>query len=328
VKCGRCLKDVPVLTPSPDGDQDLCSDCYAEVYRRSHAARKFPKLPVIAAVVAAVLVVGVVYAFMRKDSSGEVAEAPKTEGTALTGPNKPDPRKTQPAKKPAPKPGKNTSAPTTVPPAKTEEEKSEEPAAKPDEQPAEPPAPTDAKKEETPPPENKTEPPQPRSTAIETAQFVLTPGSVRQAGQISVSVHAADGQATTHPLAAPELETLFEVAVNLKPTDENGLVIAGLSLRVGETPYIPIQARAFSSPYLAPSDQALILSESATVSVSFGAEQESATVSERGDELVVTRKDKPTVIPITFLFALPKDVDASGGAAIVLPEGEVPVALK
>ncbi len=332
VKCGRCHKDVPVLTPSPEGDQDLCGDCYAEVYRQLHAAKSFPKGPVIAGVVAAIVVIAVVYAIVGGGTPEQVAQTPpaKGDGTAATGPNK-----AGPGKKPAPKPAKTATTPAAAPvpvpdpdvveiPEKTEDEKSE-PAAKTDDGTGDQPA--EAKKDEPAPTEPKAPEP-PKATQIETATFVLTAGGARQAGQVSVSVHGEDGQATTHPLPVPEQESLYEVSLNLRPTSDADLVVTGLSLRIGETPYLPIQAHVFGGSYLAPSDTALVLSESATIIVTFNAEQETTTVSDRGDELVAARKDKPVSVPVTFLFALPKELDTSGGVAIVLPEGELAIALR
>ncbi len=330
VKCGRCHKDVPVLTPSPDGDLDLCGDCYAAVYRQLHAARGFPKGPLIAAIIAAVVVVATVCIVLSRSKPEDSAAAPasKTDTSVLVGPNKPDPRKAPP-KKPSAPPAREPSKPVPAEePAKPDEtetppEDSAEPAEDAGETKAEEPA--EPKADEAPPKAAETPPP---ATRIEAASFVLTAGGARQTSQASVSVHAADGQTTTQQIPVPESETLYEVSLTLTPTAEADVVVAGLALRVGETPFIPIQARLFGGPYLAPSETTLLLSESATIIVSFGAEEDSIVVSERGDELVAGRKDKPVSIPLTVLFALPKDMEAGGPAAIVLPEGEVPVVLR
>jgi len=332
VKCGRCHKDVPVLTPSPEGDLDLCSDCYAAVYRQLHAARGFPKGPLVAALVAAVVVVAVVCIVMSRGTPEDTATtpAPKTDSSALVGPNKPDPRKApkKPAAAPAAKePAKPAPAAEPVKPddAEMPAEEGAEPAEE-DAEPAEPKAEEAAEPKAEAPPKAAATPP--AVTRIETASFVLTAGGARQTSQASVSIHGADGQTATQQLHVPETETLYEVSLTLAPTADDDIVVAGLALRVGETPFIPIQARLFGGPYLAPSEAVLLLSESATIIVSFGAEEDTIAVSDRGDELVALRRSKPASIPLTVLFALPKDREAGDAAAIVLPEGEVPVSLR
>jgi len=333
VKCGRCQKDVPVLTPSPEGDMDLCGDCYAAVYRQLHAARGFPKKPIIAAVVAAVAAVAAVCLFVAPGAPGDSkdAPAPKTETSALVGPNKPDPRKTPKRTPAAPvKPAKTAPAAKPAAPAQTPppdedagepDERADQAAAKPDEsgEAAEPAA------EETQP---KAATPPPAAARLETAAFVLTASGAHRTAQASVSVHKADGQTGTQTIHVPETEILYEVSLALAPTAEDDIVVTGLALRVGGTPFIPIQARLFGGPYLGPSEAAPLLSESAAIVVSFGAEEDSIAVSDHGEELVALRRTRPASIPLTVLFALPRDMQPGESAAIVLPEGEIPVALR
>jgi hypothetical protein len=346
VKCNRCKKEVPVLTPLPEGDQDVCEQCYAEVYQASTAKRPMPKGALVGAVVcaAAALVVAAYVVLLRGGAPATPPPQPSdAAAVSITGPNKPPPKtvkpkqpkakpKAAPPKAETPKPKEAEPAPTApqepapapeaapTPPAEEAQPEGEKT------EPAEKAGSTETKAEEAPQePKPAAESTQPK--VIETNEFSLTFRSAKRLGKATVSFPAADGATSTADLNG-EGVTFFELAFTLAPKAENDLVIGNASLAVGGTVLTPIQGKVFDLPYTAPSAEVLEFSPQARMALSFGAEENSAQAVESGaaiGELAVARKDRATQIPVTLLFAVPAEHDPA--AVFVLDNQEFAVTL-
>jgi hypothetical protein len=263
VKCGRCQNDVPVLTPSPEGDQDLCEDCYATAYRELMGKRKGPTGAIIGVVVLVLAVaVGAYFAF--SGSNGDSPPAPEDDNprASLNGPKKNVAKSVKPRtrKKPRPKPDttpEKPPAPKKEPPPEEEPPPDEEPP--PEEEPfpeeEQPPEEVDPEEEPVPGEGPETEP-TPAPQGLDTPLFSLMPGSFGPAGSAAVTLlNAEEGEASTLAIE-PRDGTLCELSLTLtvKDTTETagGVAMEGLVLIAGDAEFAPLHARASSLPYAAP----------------------------------------------------------------------------
>ncbi len=344
MKCGRCQRDVPVLTPSPDGDLDLCEECYATVFQERMGKRKAPTGAIVGAVVLALVVVGAAYVAFS-GSGGDPTTSPDSKNlrASLDGPKKNVARsvkprtRRKPRRRPKPSP-ERPPAPEKKTPVEGEQPPEEEPATDEafppeDRNPDEQPAPEDESEKTEEKPESEALKPEPSASGqIETALYSLAFRSSSPAGTASVSLTDVEGEEESSAVIEPREGALCELSLSLTlkdvPEAADEVAVEGLVLIAGNAEFAPIQATASSQPYTAPSAEAAELAVNARIVLVFGAEVNVVEPFAEGGEiveLVIGLTGRPATIPVKLLFDLPSDVTE---ADLFLANQELPVTLR
>ena len=293
MKCARCNKEVPVLTPSPAGEQDLCEECYAQVYEELQARRAGGKKGLFGAILFAAILVGVFgYILLRPGRLPDNdTKQKRLDLKSLTGPNK-----AAALLRRKPKPPLRSSRKPALPAAAA-------------------PSPGKRKIERS------------GTAALRTPSAVLRFASARKLRTVSiVPVELPEG--TSAPVITDEEFQLIEVTLNAAPTAQGvgEVEIPAVLLSAGGEIFSPFQTRVFSHPYRAPSAEVLELAEGARIVVVFEAQEDGVEPVSRGrviEEVVVGSTGRTERIPVTFLYAIPPG--ASPPYKIVMDDQELTV---
>lgn len=296
MKCDRCQKDSSVLTPSPDGDQNLCEECYSVIFHQKLGYKRSHTGALVGGILTALAVLGLVYfLFLRpadEDGDGNQTSTSKTSTTTKKPANPAPPRK---------KPVFGKNRPRTTPkrsPPKTNTTNTD--------------TNNTGNTDSTNPP-NEADDQNTIPTMIDADGFSMTFQSAKQLTQASVDYQGPDGvQAIT--INAQDT-ALYEVTVSLTPKVPDEVILEAVAIGLGEDEFIPIQAKIPGTNYQSNSEEIIELMENAQLVFQYEAQADQVDIqsSSNGIERITFNSTQPAAtIKLTLLFALPKEFVKTG----------------
>ncbi len=351
MKCDRCQKDVPVLTPSPDGDQDLCEECFSIVYHNKLQPHRSHKSALFGGLIAAVVVLGFLYWAFLYDAGGEPASSGKNEQThaASQNPKETSQRTTRktpvfhakknPHRRTRPAPttpaatgeqpggtGPSNTGETEQTPETTDPETGTPPEGTTETDPQNTGATTSEPENTEKPAESAPQETTPQVGVMETNTFSLACQSKRVVRTASVTLPGAEG-AETFPIDSTNA-SLYELTCAFTPKEQNQVVLSNISITFEGEAFPVIQAKTQSTAYTTSTADFIELEQGAQLVFHFEADQAGPEVFEGRDgiqEIAFWHTQAPHQVKVTLLFALPVEFPAKG--ELVIGNNVIPVSL-